>query len=88
MNTIRFQTVIGEDQVIRPPKDVKLPQGHAEVTIVPQPQSVPPKSDSLRAMIERLARAAEAVEGHELPPDLAENHDHYLYGTPKGIDRQ
>ena len=25
-----------------------------------------------------------AVDG--LPPDLARNHDHYLYGAPKGIE--
>ncbi len=30
---------------------------------------------------EKLLELAGTVEG--LPPDLAENHDHYLYGTPK-----
>lgn len=24
----------------------------------------------------------------ELPSDIAENHDHYLHGAPKGIDTQ
>lgn len=23
-----------------------------------------------------------------LPADMAENHDHYIHGTPKGIDRR
>lgn len=27
--------------------------------------------------------AANAVESDALPPDLAEQHDHYLYGRPK-----
>jgi hypothetical protein len=30
---------------------------------------------------DRLLEIAGTVEG--LPPDMAENHDHYLYGTPK-----
>jgi len=30
---------------------------------------------------DKLLELAGSVEG--LPPDMAENHDHYLYGTPK-----
>ena len=32
-----------------------------------------------------LLRVAGTAEG--LPPDLAENHDHYLYGTPKRVGK-
>ena len=32
-----------------------------------------------------VLRVAGTAEG--LPPDLAENHDHYLYGTPKRVQR-
>ena len=30
---------------------------------------------------DKLLELAGTVDG--LPPDMAENHDHYLYGTPK-----
>ena len=30
---------------------------------------------------DKLLKLAGTVEG--LPPDIAQNHDHYLYGTPK-----
>ena len=36
--------------------------------------------NSLRAM---LLSHAGVIEDADLPPDLAENLDHYLYGTPK-----
>jgi hypothetical protein len=36
------------------------------------------KRESVWDVFERFAGKAEG-----LPPDLAENHDHYLYGTPK-----
>lgn len=36
-----------------------------------------------RSVWDVLLEFAGTAEG--LPPDLAENHDHYLYGTPKRI---
>ncbi|HNR31979.1 MAG TPA: hypothetical protein PKI11_13900 [Candidatus Hydrogenedentes bacterium] len=35
--------------------------------------------DNLRSMREGLLRVASKVE--DLPPDFAENHDHYLHGA-------
>jgi hypothetical protein len=29
---------------------------------------------------------AGSLEG--MPPDLAENHDHYAHGAPKGVDKR
>jgi len=37
-------------------------------------------------LYERLADVIGIAEG--LPQDMAENHDHYIHGTPKGIDRR
>ena len=53
-----------------------LPDG-ARVQVRPEPQSIselPSLADRMRSMIGR-------AKG--LPPDLAENHDHYLHGLPK-----
>ena len=94
MNEIRFTTVIGEDQVIRPPRDVKLPKGKAEV-IVTQAASQsdhrivnPPQSSW--PLVEHLAQLANELGIHpdEFPTDLAQNHDYYAHGAPKGIDEQ
>lgn len=35
---------------------------------------------------EMLLRHAGAIADPELPADLADNYDHYLYGTPKRLD--
>ena len=61
---------------------VELPEG-AEVAVEvlkPAPASTP--ADSAGPTLgEKLLRYA--GKGVDLPPDLARNHDHYLYGTPK-----
>lgn len=52
------------------------------LSVVPEPA---PKTDS-RPIWEVIAERAAAIppeEWEKLPTDLAENHDHYLYGTPK-----
>lgn len=113
MKENRFTTQIGADRVIRPPQDVELTVGEAEVIVwqpattdrpVGEPElpvhehaaetskdspvdaGLPPFSfDALR---ERLARAAEELGIRDLPTDLAENHDHYAHGAPRGVDRR
>ena len=41
----------------------------------------PPAHRQKESLAEFLSRVAGSAHG--LPQDLAENHDHYLYGTPK-----
>jgi hypothetical protein len=54
---------------------VALPEGtELNIEVVANGESEPTIWETLRAL-------AGTVEG--LPPDMAENHDHYLYGTPK-----
>ena len=62
------------------PADVTLPEG-TEVEIVVT-EGEPPTSSGIWARLAELGRWAE-TQPSELPPDLAENHDHYLHGLPK-----
>jgi hypothetical protein len=57
-----------------------LPEGTA-VEVVVLPPTPPSTGQSKPTLAERLLRHAGQVP--DLPPDLAEQHDHYLYGTPK-----
>ena len=75
----RIVPVIFDGEVFRPTESVDLPpNAHAEVVIpddgsehepVPTPRAVQRILDRARAM--------------DLPSDLAAQHDHYLYRTPK-----
>jgi hypothetical protein len=56
------------------PRNAKLPDG-TEVEVRPIDE---PKADDFTDMLLRIAKK---VRG--LPRDLAAQHDHYLYGTPK-----
>jgi hypothetical protein len=56
------------------PAEAKLSEG-AEVEVTPIAQS---QGDDFTEMLVSIAKK---VRG--LPRDLAEQHDHYLYGTPK-----
>ena len=42
--------------------------------------------DEGATLYERLKDVIGIAPG--LPQDMAENHDHYIHGTPKGIDRR
>lgn len=64
-------------------KQVRLPEGMA-VSIRPlkgpvRPQAKPRKRN--KTVFERLKNVVGIIK--DLPPDFSENHDHYLYGTPK-----
>jgi hypothetical protein len=61
---------------------VVLPDGLA-VNIEPSPtgQQQPATNQSGETLGQKLLKHAGKAVG--LPSDLAENHDHYLYGTPK-----
>jgi hypothetical protein len=39
-----------------------------------------------RTLYERLKDVIGTAQG--LPEDMAENHDHYIHGAPKGIDQR
>jgi len=67
-------------------------QGHIEngVAVFDEPASLPegmkvrivPVAQSARkTLAERFKNLIGAVD--DLPEDMAENHDHYLYGSPK-----
>lgn len=64
---------VSKGTVILPP-DAHLPEG-AEVEVRPV------AAGSRHERVDKLRQLAGAVEG--LPADLAKNHDHYLYGTPR-----
>lgn len=85
MESIQFNTVVDQDQVIRPPQGVVLPRGEIEVTVRPRPNTVPSSSDSLAATRDWLLSLAWESEqaNPELPQDLAEHHDHYAHGKPR-----
>jgi hypothetical protein len=65
-----FVGVVSKGTVVLPP-DANLPDG-TEVRVEPLPA---------KPLSQRLSDVIGIVHGG--PPDLAENHDHYLYGTPK-----
>jgi hypothetical protein len=54
---------------------IELPEG-TEVRV-----NILSSADNQPTIWSKLLDLAGTVEG--LPPDMAENHDHYLYGTPK-----
>lgn len=85
MSTIQFNAQVGDDQVIRPPKGVILPLGAIEVQIRPVSGSTADRVDPAAGTRDWLLALAEEAEqaAPELPPDLAEYHDHYAHGKPR-----
>ena len=79
----RFTAVVGPDRTIRLPEGVNIEPGPVVITVWPQP--TPGGANALRDRMVQAAR--EHYVPGSLPSDLAENHDHYLHGLPKGIDR-
>jgi hypothetical protein len=84
MKAIRFKAVIGSDKTIRVPADVPLKPGEAEVLVFQK--QAPETEIPGQSLQERLSRAAVELGIDDLPSDLAENHDHYAHGAPKGVD--
>ena len=71
-----------ENDTIKLPPGVHLPDG-TRVTIEPREVSSDPiESESLSAFLERFAGCINTGRGV-----MAENHDHYAHGAPKGVDR-
>jgi hypothetical protein len=67
---MNYKGKVSKGRVV-PPRGVHLPDG-TEVRVEP----VTPKT-----LAERLKDVIGTVHGG--PPDWAENHDHYIHGTPK-----
>lgn len=60
---------------------INLPDGvEVDVTLEPIDRKSAPAS-SRNTLAESLAEVIGAIDG--LPSDLAEQHDHYIHGTPK-----
>lgn len=71
-----------DGKVIVPDEPVDLPRNEPLVVHVevPRPKRPPKKRRGMSAL---KWLAENAVKDDSLPPDLAYQHDHYLYGTPK-----
>jgi hypothetical protein len=84
MDIIRFQAVVDQDQVIRPPAEIKLPEGVLEVTVRPVTPASTADADPLASTRQWLLALADEAEkaAPDLPSDLAERHDHYAHGKP------
>ena len=67
------QEIIAELPKLKPEELQRVKAGLTEL----ERQQTPPE----RSVWDALLEFAGTAEG--LPPDLAENHDHYLHGTPK-----
>lgn len=86
MERIQFNAVVDQDQVIRPPKGIVLPQGEIEVEVRPRSSTPPLVPEDVLAATRGwlLTFAADAEKANpSLPSDLAENHDHYAHGKPR-----
>ena len=60
----------------------ELPEGaEVDVTVRAEPRTERDDQKPIPTLAERLAPVIGCLDG--LPSDLAENHDHYLYGVPK-----
>jgi len=75
MDSITFQTIVNDEQVIRPPADVRLPLGALEVTIKPvakvaAPTSLDLANESLRRCRVSLGRAT-GIDNEGIDADLA-----------------
>jgi hypothetical protein len=85
MNPVHFQVVVGQDQVIRPPVGIALPEGKVEVTVRALADEPAAGTQSLAStrdwLLELAAESERSAPG--LPSDMAEHHDHYAHGTPR-----
>jgi hypothetical protein len=74
-----FNAVVENDTIKLPP-DVHLPDG---TRVIVHPHVEPPVGhESMDDAFESFIGCVRSEVG-----DLAENHDHYAHGAPKGIDR-
>jgi len=81
---------IYEQGVFRPTQPVDLPENCEVVLQVqvsggqPAATSTPDKSaQTIETRLAALAAQVPAEQWEQLPPDLGDQLDHYIYGTPK-----
>ena len=67
-----------DGKVIVPDEPLDLPANQALIVQIERVGALKPADESALAWI-----AANAVDSDALPTDLADQHDHYLYGRPK-----
>jgi len=84
MSTVRFTAEVLADGTLRPASNVRLAPGRAEVTVE---QVDAATANRVPQVARELADLAAGVDTTDLPEDLALNHDHYLRGSAKGLDR-
>lgn len=89
---ITFTATVGQDGIIRLPEGIRPPPGEVRVTLTALAMETAESQKPERTAMDVVRGLAEFASKHHvpgsLPTDLAENHDHYLHGLPKGIDRQ
>ena len=83
MSTVRFTAEVLSDGTLRLPQHVQLAPGKAEVTVE---QVNAAETRHVPQIARELASLATGLDTADLPDDLAQNHDHYLHGSAKGID--
>ena len=75
MDSITFQTTVSDEQVIRPPADVRLPLGALEVTIRPATNAMAATSVTLANESLRRCRVsvgyATGIDNEGIDADLA-----------------
>jgi hypothetical protein len=75
-----FSGQVVDGQIVLP-APLSLPNGTTvKVEVVPAEPPAPPAGDRPKSFLEHFKDVIGKVD---LPPDAAEQHDHYLYGTPK-----
>lgn len=67
--------------------------GHVQNGVIVLDEGIPPLPEGTRVRVEAVELAAAQDLGRhllefagtlkDLPPDMAEQHDHYIHGTPK-----
>ena len=72
-----------ENGVFRPTEPVELPESCPVNLVVNQEARAKSPASSATPLAKLAAIAAEHPENPNLPSDLAQQHDHYLYGTAK-----
>jgi predicted DNA-binding antitoxin AbrB/MazE fold protein len=73
-----------ENGVFRPLDPIELPEHSQVELVIHQPAQANSHASVSTAPLADLAAIAGAhPKNPDLPVDLAEQHDHYLYGTPK-----